>query len=49
MKYGVIDNDKERILFTFEIQPNFGINILRKSGVLRQTNELTNSVGKRIC
>jgi hypothetical protein len=45
MKYGVIDNDKERILFTLEIQPNFRINILRTNSFLK----LTNSIEKRIC
>jgi hypothetical protein len=49
MKYGVTDNDKERILFTLEIQPNFRINILGKNSVLNLTNHLTNSIEKRIC
>jgi hypothetical protein len=33
MKNGVIDKDKERILFTLGIQPTYRTNILRKKAV----------------
>jgi hypothetical protein len=48
MKNGVIDKDKERVLFTHRIQPNSRINIFRKSSVLELTNQLTNSMEQSI-
>jgi hypothetical protein len=49
MKNGVIDKDKERILFTLGIQPNFALIFSEKNSVLELTNQLTNSMEKCIC
>jgi hypothetical protein len=35
MKNGMIDKDKERILFTLGIQPTYRINIFRKKQLLK--------------
>jgi len=48
MKNGVIDKDKESILFNLRIQPNYRINIFRKISVLEVTNQLNNSMQQSI-
>ena len=49
MKNGVIDKDKESILFTPGIQPIYRINIFIKISVLEVTNQLNNSMQQSIC